>query len=128
VGLFDFLFPEPTIDAFADLFIHAMRRAGVTSELVYEKDNCRIVRRIGEETQVVNLRNFFRESLALPRYERKKHLSRVVEAVLTLTDVPEDARGLCRRAPGDELRRRNHGFRQGNSNRSTLCLGVLLAC
>jgi tetratricopeptide (TPR) repeat protein len=90
MGLFDFLFPKPTIDRFADLFMSEMRRAGVTSEIVYEKDNCRIVRGSGDETNAINLGNFFRESLALPRRNRKTHLSHVVRTILTPID-PQDA-------------------------------------
>src|SRR5262245_23997101 len=79
VGLFNFLFPKPTIEGYAALLIGGLRRAGVASELVYEKDNCCIVLGIGGAADAINLTTFFRSFLLSSRRERKQHLNRVVE-------------------------------------------------
>ena len=75
MGLFDFFFRPPTVDQFADLFMREMRRAGVTDELMHDKLNGRIIRGTGKESSSINLGNFYREFLALPRGQRKQHVS-----------------------------------------------------
>ena len=67
MGFLDFLFRPLTPDQFAEKFIREMRRAGATDELRYDRDNHRIIRGKGKESESINLANFFKEYLSLPR-------------------------------------------------------------
>jgi hypothetical protein len=75
MSLFDFLFRPPTKEKFAKLVLREMRRAGVEDELKYDAQNDRILRGNGNQTASIYLTNFYKEYLALPRLQRKKHLA-----------------------------------------------------
>src|SRR5262249_27129966 len=62
-------------EKFAASMIKALRRAGVTEPLTYDKDNDRILRGTGEKQFAINLTNFFKEHLILPRWKRAEHLA-----------------------------------------------------
>jgi hypothetical protein len=74
MGLLDFFFRPPTPDKFAAMFIREMHRAGVTDELTYDRDNHRIIRGKRKNSESINLSNFFKEYLSLPRGKRRRHL------------------------------------------------------
>lgn len=91
MGLLDFLFRPPTIDQFAQMFMKEMRRAGATEELKFDKENGRIVRGSGPDTASVNLLNFYKEFLSLPRQKRRKHVADRARVMTAFPDeLPDD--------------------------------------
>lgn len=99
MGLLDFLFPPPPIDRFAQLFIQELRRAGITTELTYDKANGRIIRGKVEDASSIHLANFHQQYLSVPRRFRNRTLTEFVQGMILPDELPQDfdeARGNLR--------------------------------
>jgi hypothetical protein len=91
MGLFAFFFRPPTINRFAEEFIRALRRAGVTDDLVYDPERCQIQRIAGGTGGWINLSNFYEAHLALSWWKRRGHLAYVASSMLASElDLPDD--------------------------------------
>ena len=91
MGLLDLFFRPLTPDKFAEKFIREMRRAGATDELTYDRDNHRIVRGRRKGSESINLSNFFKEYLSVPRGKRRRHLvERAHMFAVEREELPDD--------------------------------------
>lgn len=89
MGLFDRLFGPPSRDVFAREMMTALRRAGDREDIVYDREQFRLVR--PKSSNVTNLATIYAEHCALPRSERKAHLARLAQAFVSVRDdLPED--------------------------------------
>lgn len=87
MGLMDKLFGPPSKDVFARELMTALRRAGDREDIVYERDEFRLVR--PKTKNITNLATIYTEHCSLPRNERKAHLERLAEAfVLSQDELP----------------------------------------
>lgn len=92
MGLFDFFRRrDPTRDEFAQQFVQELKRAGITRPIEYETETDRILIGSGDEQESINLANFYREYVSLPRAERRQHLvERAKLFAERRDDLPED--------------------------------------
>jgi hypothetical protein len=90
MGLLDFFFRPLTPEKFAERFIREMHLAGARDDLVYDRENFRIVRGKPEKWTWIGLTNFYKEYLSLPRGKRRQHLvSRARMHVSKFGELPE---------------------------------------
>lgn len=88
MGLFDRFFGPPSRDVFAREMMTALRRAGDREDIVYDREQFRLVR--PKSSNVTNLATIYAEHCALPRSERRAHLRRLAEAFVSVRDeLPE---------------------------------------
>lgn len=89
MGLFDRVLGPPSKDVFARELMTALRRAGDRDDIVYDREEFRLVR--PKSKNVTNLATIYAEHCSLPRKDRKAHLRRLAEAFVTAHDeLPED--------------------------------------
>ena len=81
MGLFDKLFGPPSRGVFARELMTALRRAGDREDIVYEREQFRLVR--PKSNDVTNLGSIYAEHCSLPRGQRKAQLNRLAEAFVT---------------------------------------------
>jgi hypothetical protein len=89
VGWLDFLIGPPSRDKFARLVMDALRKAGGTGTLRYDREQF-LIERSGEG--FINLANLYHEYCQSPRPQRSKVLSRFIRGCLGTTgfELPDD--------------------------------------
>lgn len=88
MGLLDKLFGPPSRDVFARELMTALRTAGDREDIVYEREEFRLVR--PKSKDVTNLETIYAEHCSLPRSQRKAHLQGLAEAfVMARQELPD---------------------------------------
>ena len=89
MGLLDKLFGPPSPDVFARELMTALRRAGDRDDIVYDREEFRLVR--PKTNGVTNLGTIYAEHCSLPRSARKAHLKQLADSFLSAqSDLPEN--------------------------------------
>jgi hypothetical protein len=89
MGLFDRLFGPPSKDVFAREMMTALRRAGDRDDIVYDRQEFRLVR--PKTRDVTNLATVYAEHCSLPRSQRKAHLQQLAQAFVSAGDELPDS-------------------------------------
>jgi hypothetical protein len=92
MGWFDWLFGPPTEARFAQLFMSELQQAGETRPIKFDADEFQLViAENGEQSGLINLRNFYAEFCSLSPADRKKYLPETIQAILApREELPED--------------------------------------
>lgn len=92
MGWFDWMFGPPTEAKFAQLFISELQKAGETRNMRYDEAEFQLViAEEGDQSGVINLRNFYAEFCNLSPADRKKYLPDTIQAILApREELPED--------------------------------------
>lgn len=90
MGLLDRFFGPPSKNKFAKLLRDAIRRAGETSEIIYDQEGFRL-HNGGDESRIVFLGNAYQEYCSAPTEKREETLSRWVRHWFSSQqETPED--------------------------------------
>src|SRR5690606_35404178 len=89
MALFDRFFGPPSRDVFAREMMTALRRAGDRDDIVYDREEFRLVR--PKSRDVTNLATIYAEHCTLPRSQRKAHLQRLAQAFVRAGDELPDS-------------------------------------
>lgn len=92
MGWFDWLFGPPTEAKFAQLFSAELQKAGETRPIRFDPDEFQLViTEEGDQSGLINLRNFYSEFCNLSPADRKRYLPETIQAILApREDLPED--------------------------------------
>lgn len=92
MGWFDWLFGPPTEAKFAQFFIGELQKAGETRPIRFdEKEFQLFIAEEGDQSGIINLRNFYAEFCNLSPADRKKYLPETIQAILApREELPED--------------------------------------
>lgn len=92
MGWFDWLFGPPTEAKFAQLFVSELQKAGELRPIKFDAEEFQlIIADDGDQSGIINLRNFYAEFCNLSPADRKKYLPETILAILSpREDLPED--------------------------------------
>lgn len=92
MGWFDWLFGPPTEAKFAQLFAGELQKAGEQRPIRYDAQEFQLViAEEGDQSGIINLRNFYAEFCNLSPADRKKYLPETILAILApREELPED--------------------------------------